>query len=51
MIFKQYFEPDTSTFTYLLGCERTKQAVLIDTVESQVQHYIKDLEEQGLKLV
>jgi glyoxylase-like metal-dependent hydrolase (beta-lactamase superfamily II) len=51
MLFKQFFEPDTSTFTYLLACEKTKQAVLIDTVESQVPVYLKELEAQGLKLV
>jgi glyoxylase-like metal-dependent hydrolase (beta-lactamase superfamily II) len=51
MLFKQFFEPDTSTFTYLLACERTKQAVLIDTVESEVPIYLKELEAQGLKLV
>jgi glyoxylase-like metal-dependent hydrolase (beta-lactamase superfamily II) len=51
MLFKQFFEPDTSTFTYLLACEKTKQAVLIDTVESEVPIYLKELEEQGLKLV
>jgi sulfur dioxygenase len=51
MIFKQYFEPETSTFTYLLACEITKQAVLIDTVESEVPKYLKDLEAKNLKLV
>ncbi len=51
MIFKQFFEPDTSTFTYLLACEKTAQAVLIDTVESEVPTYMQALTEQGLKLV
>ena len=51
MLFKQFFEPDTSTFTYLLACEKTKQAVLIDTVESEVPKYLKELDAQGLKLV
>jgi glyoxylase-like metal-dependent hydrolase (beta-lactamase superfamily II) len=51
MIFKQFFEPNTSTFTYLLACEKTKQAVLIDTVESEVPNYLKELEAQNLKLV
>ncbi len=51
MLFKQFFEPDTSTFTYLLACEKTKQAVLIDTAESEVPIYLKELEAQGLKLV
>lgn len=51
MIFKQFFEPDTCTFTYLLACEKTKQAVLIDTVESEVPTYMQALTEQDLKLV
>lgn len=32
MIFRQLIEPLSSTYTYLLGCEETKQAVLIDPV-------------------
>jgi len=32
MIFRQLFEPISSTYTYLLGCEDTGQAVLIDPV-------------------
>jgi len=51
MIFKQFFEPDTSTFTYLIGCEETSQAVMIDTVESQVESYLKVLTDLKLKLV
>lgn len=51
MIFQQFFEPDSSTYTYLLGCEKTKQAVLIDTVECDVDKYIAALQTQGLTLV
>lgn len=51
MIFKQFFEPESSTYTYLLGCEETKQAVMIDTVASEVVSYIEELEKQGLKLI
>lgn len=51
MIFKQFFEEQTCTYTYLLGCERTKQAVLIDPVDVDVPHYINALDEAGLKLV
>ena len=32
MIFRQLFEPLSSTYTYLLGCEETGQTVLIDPV-------------------
>lgn len=32
MIFRQLFDPTSSTYTYLLACERTGEAVLIDAV-------------------
>lgn len=51
MIFIQFFELETSTYTYLLGCERTQQAVLIDPVKSELEHYITALNQNGLKLI
>jgi len=51
MIFEQFFEPDSSTFTYLLGCKHTRQAVLIDTVECDVEKYVAALHQHGLTLV
>lgn len=51
MIFKQLFDADTFTYTYLLGCERTKKAVLIDSVASQIDSYLALLKELGLTLV
>ena len=30
MIFRQLFEPLSSTYTYLFGCEASGQAVLVD---------------------
>jgi len=50
MIFRQFFEPDTSTYTYLIGCERTREAVLIDPVASEVEFYVQQLAQLGLKL-
>ncbi len=32
MLFRQLFEPESSTYTYLIGCEETGQCVLIDPV-------------------
>jgi len=32
MIFKQLFEPDSSTYTYLIGCQETGRTMLIDPV-------------------
>ena len=35
MIFRQLFDSDSSTYTYLLACEQNREAVLIDTVFEQ----------------
>lgn len=51
MIFKQFFEKETSTYSYLLACEDTKQAILIDTVLSEVNLYIAELAKNNLKLI
>lgn len=51
MIFRQLFEPETSTYTYLLGCPRTRRAILIDTVASEVEHYLALLDTLQLRLV
>lgn len=51
MIFKQLFEADSSTYTYLLGCPETGQAVLIDPVLDTVERDLQVLQSLGLKLV
>ena len=51
MIFRQLFETKTSTYTYLLGCEKTRKAILIDTVACDVEHYNDLLRELDLKLI
>ena len=51
MIFRQLFERESSTYTYLIGCEQTRQAALIDTVKSQVGLYLQLLKELDLTLV
>lgn len=50
MIFKQLYEEDSSTFTYLLACERTGQCVLIDPVIDSVERDLNVLQEYGLDL-
>ena len=50
MIFRQLFEPETSTYTYLLGDEETREAVLIDPVAVMVDRDLEVLEEHGLRL-
>lgn len=51
MIFRQLFEPDTSTYSYLLGCARTRKAILIDTVSSEADRYIEMLADLDLTLI
>ncbi|MGD0961708.1 MAG: MBL fold metallo-hydrolase, partial [Methylomonas sp.] len=51
MIFKQLFDIDTSTYTYLLGCERTRRAALVDSVASQLAVYTDLLNSLNLKLI
>jgi sulfur dioxygenase len=51
MIFRQLFEPDTCTYSYLIGCEFTQKAVLIDPVASEVDSYVRLLNELGLTLI
>lgn len=50
MIFRQLFEPVSSTYTYLLGCETTRQAVLIDPVISTLDRDLKEISRLGLTL-
>ncbi len=51
MIFRQLFEPDTCTYTYLLACETSQKAILIDTVATETEHYIRLLENLNLALI
>ena len=50
MIFKQLFETDSSTYTYLLACERTGECVLIDPVIETVDRDLGELQALGLTL-
>jgi sulfur dioxygenase len=50
MIFKQLFEPLSSTYTYLLGCRDTGQAVLIDPVINAMDRDLQAIRDLGLKL-
>jgi glyoxylase-like metal-dependent hydrolase (beta-lactamase superfamily II) len=51
MIFRQLFEPISSTYTYLLGCKTTGEAVLIDPVIASIDRDLKEISRLGLKLV
>ena len=50
MIFRQLFEPVSSTYTYLLGCETTGQAVLIDPVINSIARDLEVVQSLALTL-
>ena len=50
MIFRQLFEPGSSTYTYLIACERTGEAVLIDPVLETVERDLDTVHALGLRL-
>ncbi len=51
LIFRQSFDPQSSTYTYLLGDAKTKEALLIDPVFEQAPRDAALLRELGLRLV
>lgn len=50
MLFRQLFEPLSSTYTYLLGCEETGQTVLIDPVMVAIERDLVEIKRLGLRL-
>lgn len=51
MIFRQLFDPASSTYTYLLADEATRQALLIDPVFEQARRDLALLRELDLQLL
>ncbi len=49
MIVRQLFDPDTSTYTYIVADPATREAAIIDSVKSQVERDIQVMEEMGVK--
>lgn len=50
MIFRQLYEPVSSTYTYLLGCEETGRAILIDPVVNAMDRDLSEIRNLGLTL-
>ncbi|MDJ0733574.1 MAG: MBL fold metallo-hydrolase [Nostocaceae cyanobacterium] len=50
MLFRQLFDTESSTYTYLIADMDSKQAILVDPVLEKVERDRKLLEELGLKL-
>ena len=51
MIFKQFFDHASSTYTYLISSGNGREALIIDPVIENTDEYIKVLEDLDLKLV
>lgn len=51
MIFRQLFDRESCTYTYLLGCLSTREAILIDPVIGKVDDYCCLMDELELRLV
>lgn len=50
MIFRQLYEPLSSTYTYLLGDEQTGRAILVDPVISAMDRDLTEIHRLGLTL-
>lgn len=50
LLFRQFFDPETSSYTYLIADRQTGDAVLVDTVLEQVDRDLQSLNELGLTL-
>jgi sulfur dioxygenase len=50
VLFRQLFEPQSSAYTYLIACEETRRAALIDPVLETVDRDLQLLSDLGLSL-
>lgn len=51
LIFRQLFDAKSSTYTYLIADQASKQALCIDPVRDQIERDMRILDELGLTLV
>jgi sulfur dioxygenase len=51
MIFRQLFEPISSTYTYVLASGRGREALIIDPVKEKLDDYLRLIADLDLKLV
>ena len=51
LVFRQLFHGETFTYTYILGCSRSRKAVIIDPVNDMVSRDLKLSEELQLSLI
>lgn len=51
MLFRQFFDPGSSTYTYLLASGAGREAIIIDPVKDQLGQYLTVISDLNLKLV
>lgn len=51
MLFRQFFEPESCTYTYLLASGHGREALIIDPVKEQAPQYLQAIRELDLRLV
>lgn len=51
MLFRQFFDDQSSTYTYLLASAPGREAVIIDPVKEQAEQYLTAIRQLDLKLV
>ncbi|HSH00749.1 MAG TPA: rhodanese-like domain-containing protein [candidate division Zixibacteria bacterium] len=49
MFFKQIFEPKLAVYTYLIGCQRTGEAIVVDPMRD-IQRYLDLAKANGLRI-
>jgi len=50
MLFRQIFEPKLAQYAYLIGCQRTKEALLIDP-QRDIDRYVDAAQAEGVRIV
>ena len=50
MFFRQIFDPELAQYAYLIGCQRTGEALVIDP-ERDIDRYVRIANEEGLRIV
>ncbi len=49
MLFRQYFDPKLAQYAYLVGCQKTGEALIIDP-ERDIDRYVEAAESEGLRI-
>lgn len=50
MLFRQIYDPKLAQYAYLVGCQQTKEALIIDP-ERDIDRYVEAAEAEGLEIV